>query len=135
MIKKTITYTDYNGNERTEDFYFHISQAKLLELEVGAEGGYGKMLENIAHSGDGATIIKTFKQFILGSYGIKSADGRSFEQSEEISRQFENTEAYSVLLMELCNDPKVALEFITSVLPLNNDQKAEVEKKISELPS
>lgn len=127
MYKKTITYTDYNGIERTEDFYFHLSKAKIVEMEAGELGGYGEMLKRIIDSKDGPTIMKVFKKFILDSYGIKSPDGKRFMQSEEISKEFEETEAYSELFMSLCTDPNAASEFVNSVLPLTVEQRKEAE--------
>lgn len=127
MYKKTITYTDYNGVERTEDFYFHLSKAKIVEMEAGESGGYGEMLKRIIDSKDGPTIMKVFKKFILDAYGIKSPDGKRFMQSEEISKEFEETEAYSELFMLLCTDPNAASEFVNSVLPLTVEQRKEAE--------
>lgn len=117
MLKKTITYTDYNDVERTEDFYFNISKAELIEMELGTNGGYSEMLERIAKSKDAPTIMKTFKEFILKAYGVKSDDGVRFMKSEEISRAFMETEAYTVLLMELCTKAEAAAKFVNAVLP------------------
>lgn len=104
MIRKTIAYKDYNGIERKEDFYFNLSRAELIDMEYGTEGGYTAKLQKIADSKDAPTIMKTFKDIIMRSYGIKSDDGRTFRKSREISESFEQSEAYSVLLMELMTD-------------------------------
>lgn len=129
MYKKTITYTDYNGQERKEDFYFNIEQSEVVELEVGEAGGYCEMLKRIVNSKDGSVIMKTFKDFIHKSYGIKSPDGRYFDKSEEISNRFEHSPAYSVLFMELCTNTDSAVEFISRVLPLSDDQRKELNSK------
>lgn len=132
MYKKTITYTDYNGVERTEDFYFNLSKAKIIEMEAGESGGYGEMLQRVISSKDGPTIMKVFKTFILSSYGIKTPDGKRFMQSEEISKEFEETEAYSELFIELCTNADSAAEFVNAVLPLTVEQRKEAEKLVRE---
>lgn len=129
MYKKTITYTDYNGVERKEDFYFHLSRAKVVEMEAGEEGGYSEMLKRIMDSQDAPSIMKVFKRFILDSYGVKSPDGKRFIQSEELSKEFESTEAYSELFMELCTNAESATEFVNSVLPLTAEQREEAKRQ------
>lgn len=117
MLKKTIKYVDYDGNEREEDFYFNISRAEVMEMELGVEGGYTAMINKIVASQDAPTIMKTFTRFILDSYGVKSPDGKRFVKSEELRNEFESTEAYSVLFMELCTDSESATNFVNAVLP------------------
>lgn len=118
MLKKTITYTDYNGNERTEDFYFNLSKAELMEMELGTTGGMTTLIKRITDEQDNAKIMKMFKEILLKSYGIKSLDGKRFEKSEEISREFEQTEAYSELMVELISGGEEAVSnFINKVIP------------------
>ena len=100
MLKKTINYTDYNGSEREEDHYFNLSKAEIMEMELSTAGGLSGMIQDIVKTQDGPAIMKIFKDIILKSYGKKSPDGKRFEKSEEISKAFEQTEAYSVLFME-----------------------------------
>ena len=119
MLKKTITYTDYNGVERTEDFYFNLSQAEVMEMEMGTSGGYAEMINKIIAAQDAPTIIKIFKEFVLKAYGEKSADGRRFIKSDEISTAFAQTEAYSKLYMELATDADAAAKFVNGVMPTN----------------
>jgi len=117
MLKKTMTYTDYNGTERTEDFYFNLTKAELMEMELTTVGGLENMINNIVAAQDTPSIIATFKKIILKAYGKKSADGRRFEKSEEITKEFEQTEAYSDLFMTLATDDKAAAEFINGIVP------------------
>lgn len=131
MYKKTITYTDYNGVERTEDFYFNLSKAEVIEMEAGESGGYGEMLKRIVAAQDGPTIMKLFKEFIFKSYGEKSADGKYFNKSEELSAAFEHTEAYSELFMQLCTDANEAAAFVSGVLPISDEQRKELAKQTS----
>ena len=102
MLKKTITYTDYNGVERTEDKYFNLSKAEIMEMEMSTAGGFAEMVQGIVKAQDAPAIMKIFKDIILKSYGEKSPDGKRFIKSKELSDEFSQTEAYSDLFMELC---------------------------------
>lgn len=117
MLKKTLTYIDYNGTERTEDHYFNLSKAELAEMELGIAGGLSTMLQSIIDAKDQPSIIKTFKEIILKAYGEKSPDGKRFIKSEELSVAFSQTEAYSQLFMELATDDKAAAEFVNGIMP------------------
>lgn len=123
MIKRTMTYVDFNGLTRTEDFYFHLNEAELTEMEMGTEGGLAEMMKRVVDAKDAPAIIKVFKELILKSYGIKSADGRRFEKSEKVSREFEQTPAYSMLFMELATDDKAAADFINGIIPAGLAEK------------
>lgn len=119
MLKKTISYVDYDGNSRTEDFYFNLSKAELAEMEMSASasGGMQKMLEELVASKDGKRIMEVFKSIILKAYGEKSIDGKRFVKSDELSKTFEQTEAYSELFMELVTDADKAAAFINGIIP------------------
>ena len=124
MLKKPITYTDYNGVERTEDFYFNLSKAELMEMELGVTGGMTEMLNKIIAAKDAPSLMKTFKEMIMKAYGVKSDDGKRLIKSEELSTAFTQTEAYSVLFMELITDDKAAADFVNGIIP--NEIQAEV---------
>lgn len=117
MYKKTITYEDYNGTTRTEDFYFNLSKAELLELELSTEGGYEQLLSKIIKTKDQVKLIKIFKDLILMTYGEKSPDGRKFIKSEELRQDFMQTEAYSDLFLLLASDDKEAAAFVNGIIP------------------
>ena len=119
MLKKTIKYTDYNGVEREEDFYFNLSKAELTEMEATAVGGYGNMLEKIVASKDNKQIVEIFKSIILKAYGEKSPDGKRFIKSKELSEAFSQTEAYVELFMELALNEEAAAEFVNGIIPAN----------------
>ena len=125
MIKKTITYTDYNGMERTEDFYFNLTKAELMEMEMGTTGGFAEMVQRIIAAKDAPAIIKIFKEMILKAYGQKSPDGRRFIKSEELREEFSQTEAFSILYMELATDDKAAAKFVNGVMPAEMVQQAQ----------
>ena len=117
MLKKTITYTDYNGVERTEDHYFNLTKAEVLEMEMGTTGGLAEWIKKVVAAQDQPAVIKLFKDLILKAYGEKSADGRRFIKSEEISTAFAQTEAYSILFMELATDADAASDFVNGIIP------------------
>lgn len=117
MLKKTITYVDYNGIERTEDFYFHLTKAEIMEMELSTTGGLAEMVQKIVKAKDQPSIIKVFKDFILKAYGEKSDDGRRFIKNDEVRNNFAQTEAYSILFMELSTDDQAAADFVNGVVP------------------
>lgn len=117
MLKKTITYTDYNGSSRTEDFYFNLTKAEIMEMELSTAGGLAGMIEKIVATQDAPSIIKIFKDLVLKAYGEKSADGKRFVKSEELSTAFSQTEAYSILFMELATDADAAQKFVNGIIP------------------
>lgn len=117
MYKKTITYTDYDGNERTEDFYFHLNKAELFEYEFLTNGGTSTLINKIISEKDQPRLVKLFKELILMSYGEKSLDGKRFVKNKELTDAFTQTEAYSNLFMELAVDEKSAAEFVNGIMP------------------
>lgn len=132
MLKKTITYTDYNGTERTEDFYFNFSKAEIVEMELSTAGGLTEMIKKIVATKDSPSLIKIFKDLVLKAYGEKSADGKRFIKSEEIATAFSQTEAYSQLFMDLAMDADEAVKFLTGVIPADASQKEEIVKTLEE---
>ena len=119
MIKKTITYEDYNGVERTENFYFNLNKAEVLEMEMGTEGGMAESIQKIVDAKDAPA-----KDLVLKAYGVKSDDGRRFIKSKELSEAFSQTEAYSQIFMELATDADAAAKFVNGIIPADLAQKA-----------
>ena len=117
MLKKTIKYTDYEGNEREEDFYFNLTESELMVMELSEEGGLKKMMEKIVREKNRPKLIKIFQDMIKLSYGEKSPDGRRFVKSEEISQAFTQTPAYDKLFMELATNEDSAISFIRGIVP------------------
>lgn len=141
MLKKTVTYEDYDGNTRTEDLYFFISKSELMDMELSTPGGFAKKLERVSKAADGAEIMKIFKDLILKSYGEKSDDGRSFIKKRNginLSEAFEQTEAFNQLYTELLMNPDKASAFINGIMPkdiMNEINKIDAQAKTSGLPS
>lgn len=118
MLKKTITYKDFTGEESTEDFYFNLTKAELIELEVSAQGNsLSDWLQKIVKAVNGAEIISTFKLIIDMSYGVKSPDGRRFIKSPELLAEFKSTVAYSDLFEELSMNADKGSEFVNGLMP------------------
>jgi len=117
MLKKTITYTDYNGNERKEDYYFNLSKAEIMEMELSTTGGLSEMINRVVAAQDGPAIIKIFKDLVLKAYGVKSPDGKRFIKSEELATEFAQTEAYVEIFMELATDADAAAAFVNGIVP------------------
>ena len=117
MLKKTINYTDYNGNKRSEDFYFNLSKAELMEMEMRTAGGLIEKFARIAKSQNPDELVDIFKDVVLRAYGEKSADGRRFIKNDEIKEAFMQTEAYSELFMELATNAEAAAAFFNGIIP------------------
>ena len=132
MLKKVITYTDYDGNERTETHYFNLSKAEMLDMELFTAGGYSNMLQRVIEEQDQIEIVKIFKELVLKSYGIKSDDGKRFMKSEEITKAFTETEAFTELYMELATDSDAAAAFANGIMP--KDVQNDLKDKLPEGP-
>ena len=117
MIKETITYTDYNGVERKEDFYFNLTKAEIMEMEMSTKGGLAEMIQRIVAAQDQPAIIKIFKDLIIKAYGVKSPDGKRFIKNEEVVNEFVQTEAYSQMFMKLATDADAAAKFVNGIVP------------------
>ena len=129
MLKKTMTYTDFNGEEIKEDFYFHLSKAEIMEMQLEEKGGLAERIQRIVDAKNVPEIIKVFKELILKAYGVKSEDGKRFIKSKQLSEEFSQTQAYSDLFMELASDPDAAAAFINGIIP------SELQQKAKELPA
>lgn len=138
MLKKTIKYTDYNGVERNEDFFFNLTKAEIMEMQMGTTGGFAEMLTKIMKTQDVPKIMEIFKKIILKAYGEKSDDGKRFiktrEDGSHLSTEFAQTEAFSNLYVELATDSKAAAAFVNGVIPsdieVDEAKQKEFEKEI-----
>lgn len=117
MLAKTVTYTDYNGVERKETFYFNLTEAELTEMQMSEYGGLTNMLQKIIDSQDSKAIMREFKKLILDAYGVKSDDGKRFIKNDQVKEEFSQTEAFSEIYMELLTDSDAAAAFVNGIVP------------------
>lgn len=125
MLKETIIYIDYNGNERKEDHYFNLTKAEIMEMEMSIKGGLAEMITRIVAAQDQPAIIKIFKDLIIKSYGVKSADGKRFIKNQEVVDEFVQSEAYSQLFMKLATDADAAAKFVNGIVPADMAKQLE----------
>lgn len=123
MLKKTIKYTDYDGNEREEDFYFNLNKAEVTEMELSKQGGLSEYIKRIVAAQDTPSLIELFKELICKSYGEKSLDGKRFVKSKELTEEFTQTEAYAELFVELASNAEEATKFVNGIMPKNMNVK------------
>lgn len=125
MLKKTIKYKElFTDEEKTEVAFFHLSQAELIELEMSKEGGFVDTMNRIIAANDNHAIIREMKNVILLSYGRQSPDGRKFIKNKEQRDEFESSEAYSALFMELATNTDSAIEFFQGIIPSDMAKQA-----------
>lgn len=134
MLKKTITYTDYDGLERTEEFRFNLTKAELVDMELTTAGTFSETMKRIIAEKDIICIAKLFKELLLKSYGVKSDDGKRFIKSQELSEAFSQTEAYSDLYIELLSNPEEAAKFFAEVAPKMEEVSAVPAGNVTVLP-
>ncbi|WP_130837525.1 hypothetical protein [Lachnoclostridium sp. Marseille-P6806] len=131
MFKITESYTDYDGNPRTEDFYFNFTEAEITKMQFGTTGGLAAMINRIVAAQDTPRLIEIFEDLIKNAYGIKSPDGRRFIKRPELTEEFTETEAYSQIYMRLATNAEAATEFVNNVVP----KKQQEEAKTSVIPA
>lgn len=117
MLKKTYTYKDYNEVERTETFYFHFTEAEILDMEMSAEGGFAERVQRIIDAKDQAALMKLIKKFVIDAYGVKSDDGRRFIKNDEVKTAFLECPAFSDIFMDMVTNDELAAEFVNGVIP------------------
>lgn len=138
MLKKSIKYVDFNGDEQTDECYFNLSKSELTQMEISEKGGFENYIQKIIEEKDNRKIYALFKEIVLSSYGEKSSDGRSFVKKKMVDGQlinlrdeFEQTMAFDTLMMELISGgEKTVADFINGLLP--NELQAELAKQANE---
>ena len=123
MLTKTVKYTDYNGNERTETLNFNLTKAEIAEMELSMPGGMSATVQRIIEAQDTKELIAIFKDLLLSAYGVKSPDGRRFIKNEQLREEFSQTEAYSEMFMELATNAEAASEFINKIIPTDMQEQ------------
>lgn len=126
MIKRTVTYEDYNGEKRTETFYFHYTEAEILDMEMSEEGSFAERIQRIIDAKDKTALMKLIKKFVIDAYGVKSEDGKRFMKNDEVKAAFLESPAYSDIFMDMVTNDEIAAEFVNGVIP--NTMKDRVAK-------
>lgn len=121
MLKKTVTYEDFDGNQVTEDLYFNLTQAEVMEMNMESGGALSERYQKIIDAQDTASLIKEFKRLILKAYGVKSVDGKRFIKNDQLREEFESSAAYSAIFMELATNTDAATAFANGILPKVKD--------------
>ena len=127
MLKREITFEDFNGLTCTETFYFNLSKSEILSLEASEVGGFKASIEKIIETEDAKGLIEQFQSLILMAYGEKSDDGKRFLKNEEIKEAFRQSPAYDILFMELATNDKLAADFMLGIMPKDLAKAAENE--------
>lgn len=133
MLKRDITYEDFNGERVTETFYFNFTKTEIVELELAYEGGMEATLQKIIKAENLKALVDEFKKIVLLAYGERSPDGKRFIKNDDIREAFSQTAAYDALFMELATDDDAAATFIKGIVPADLSREL-VKTQIVELP-
>lgn len=125
MLKKTMQTVDFGGTERTETYYFNLTKAEIMEMQLGTEGGFVEMIHRIVDAKSQLELAEMFKKIICKSYGVLSPDGRKFIKNQAVLDDFMATQAFSDLYMELVGDDNKATAFFEGIMPedMKNEEK------------
>ena len=129
MIKQTVTYKDFNGDEQTDDLYFNLTPEEVVSLQFSAKGGLDVVLDKIIKTDDTVKLMPLFKSIVDIAHGERSADGKNFYKDEQTLREFKSSGAYSELIVMLVTDPKIATEFTNGIMPEGLEKIAEKAEK------
>lgn len=135
MYRDHRTYVDFNGVERTEDFYFNLSKAEIADMELSTTGGIKDMVDKILEAKDQAKLVSLFKDLIHMAYGVKSEDGRNFIKNDKVREDYFSTNAYSDLYMELATNDQFASQFFEAILPVTPTDSETNMDNAKELPN
>lgn len=135
MYRDHRTYIDFNGVERTEDFYFNLSKAEIADMELSTTGGIKDMVNKILEAKDQAKLVSLFKDLIRMAYGVKSEDGRNFIKNDKVREDYFSTNAYSDLYMELATNDQFASQFFEAILPVTDTDSEPNTDNAKELPN
>lgn len=117
MLKKDITFTNFDGEEKTMSYLFHLSKVELVRLEMEYDNGLEQEINDMVEKKDGRKILHFFERIIGMAYGEKSEDGNSFLKTDEITQSFMMSAAYEQLFEELVGDPEAAAAFVNGIVP------------------
>jgi hypothetical protein len=129
MLKRDITYENFNGELITETYYFNLTKSEILNLDASYSDGLNGAIQKIIDAKDSKALIDQFQKLILLAYGIKSEDGKRFIKNDTLREEFSQSAAYDVLFMELATNDALAAEFMLGIMPKDMAQAAQKELK------
>lgn len=133
MLKKTITYENYNGDTVTDDFYFNLTKVECMELEYsfGANNTLSNTITTLVESKDIGALIAAIKKILLMSYGVKTPDGNRFIKNDSVREEFEQSPAFEKIYWDLVTNQDEAASFISGIVPQNvRDSLGENPKQV-----
>ena len=138
MVKKTLTFTNFEGEEVTKDFYFNLSKMEFRELDRAIPGGLNNRIEQIRVEKDEDRLLDLMSTLILSSYGEKAEDGRFVKedaQGRKLSSYFKVSEAWDVLFLNLLQNEQELNEFLVGIVPKDvaEGAKEQIEKEKANL--
>ena len=133
MLKMTARYEDYNGEQQSEDCWFHLNKPELIRFQAKLKGDLQFELDRIVQKGDMDELVSLFEELVQMAYGERSADGRRFRKSPEILQDFLDSPAYEAVFMEIFTNTEKALEFIEGVLPKDLQEDVKLEERSREI--
>lgn len=131
MYKKTLTYTDFKGQKRTEELCFNMTEVELMKWAAQPSGyTHDQLVDNMLKKGNTEGLMDMLDDLFRRSYGELSLDGKRFVKSPEIQQEFFESNAYPALFLELATNSEEASRFFNEVFPANiNETLAKFSKK------
>lgn len=117
MFTTKIKYNDFNEVECEEELNFNLTETELTEMELSVDGGFSEQLKKLAAAKKVPEMVKIYRNFIISSYGVKSADGKRFMKDDKITADFVSSAAYDALMVRLYSEADFAMNFIKSIVP------------------
>lgn len=130
MFKHTVEYTDFNGNPRKEDLYFHLSLPEVTRLEAEVGKSIEEYIKDVEANRDMKTLLGFLERILLSAYGQKTSDGKTFHKSKELRDAFEYSQAYAEVFEQVLTNPDLARKFGESVADSGKAKKNQVAPQV-----
>lgn len=117
MVRREIKFTDFNGKSQTEVGYFNINKAELGKLQMRHNGTYLDYLKLLSERKKVEEMYNFVYELILDSYGEKDPEGRKFIKTPEMRTDFEQSLAFSEMIVDLVSNPDDLANFVKGIMP------------------
>lgn len=120
MVKKTLTFTNFDGKEVTKDCYFNLTKMEFQELDDSIPGGLTQLIDKMLSEKDKALTVRLLSILLLAAYGEKTEDGRFVKEDahgRRLSAFFKVSEAWDVMFMNLVKNERELSEFLVGIVP------------------